>query len=97
MKEISRRKGWLVCYDIAEARARRRCFKMIRNYSSGYQKSCFELVISHSELLYVIDCFLLWIDPDTDRLLLVAINSFSSSWQAGSGPISPTGPLIIVQ
>jgi len=93
----NRKKGWLVCYDISEDSARRRCCKYLRRFSSGYQKSCFELIITQSELMDVVEQILGWINPKTDSLLLVSLNSFSASWQAGKGAISPTGPLLIIQ
>lgn len=90
-------KSWLTCYDISDSSTRRRCLRHVRKFSSGYQKSCFELTINSENLNLLMDILINQIDSDNDKLLLVRLNSFSASWQVGTGVITPTGPLLVIQ
>jgi len=86
----------LVSYDISDNRRRRVCLRKLRAYSSGYQKSCFELLINRTQLKDLLSALIEEINEDSDSLILAPMKYPSHCWQLGIGSYTPCSPLMVI-
>ena len=64
---------YVIAYDVADNRRRRKCAKVAYGYALGGQKSALESVFDKRELPVVSDELLDCIDPKEDRIHVVKV------------------------
>lgn len=70
---MSQRTLYLAAYDVRSPRRLRQCHRILRDYSSGGQKSVFECYLSPVEAKTLLERVASILDVDQDRFLLASL------------------------
>ncbi|QJD30452.1 CRISPR-associated endonuclease Cas2 [Methylococcus geothermalis] len=71
---MAKRTLYLGAYDVSDDNRLRAALKVLRNYSTGGQKSVFECFLSSSEKRELIEEIGAVIDPSDDRFFLIRLD-----------------------
>jgi CRISPR-associated protein Cas2 len=75
---MSGRSLYLAAYDISDPKRLRLAFEILKDYSTGGQKSVFECFLTPGEKAELLARILQIIDTSADRFLLIRLGSTSS-------------------
>lgn len=82
---MNQRKLYLAAYDVSQARRLRRALEVVRDYSTGGQKSVFECFLSQSEREELLNRIAQVIDAEEDRFFLLRLDPRSKVQILGLG------------
>ncbi len=85
---------WIICYDISCNRARRRALRQLRQFSGGYQKSGFEVVVFNWQEIMPVLQSLYPLLAETDRLLALRHSGKGPDWKLGNGWSQASGSIL---
>jgi len=88
---MTQRQLHLAAYDVASPSRLRRALAVLRNYSTGGQKSVFECFLTDAEKRQLIGDIAEVIDPDEDRFLVLRLDPRSKVQTLGIAvrPVDP--------
>ncbi len=72
---MAQRTLYIACYDVADAKRLKRALHVLRNYSTGGQKSVFECYLTPVEKRTLIAEVAEVIEPSEDRFLLLRLDA----------------------
>lgn len=72
---MAQRHLYIACYDIADPKRLRRGLRVLRNYSTGGQKSVFECYLNPTEKRSLVSEIAEVIHPGEDRFLLLRLDA----------------------
>ncbi|WP_419569584.1 hypothetical protein [Rheinheimera sp.] len=84
---------YLIAYDIAEHRSRRRALRLLRKHADSYQDSVFELQLGQPELAILQQALQALLSAG-DAFLTVRLQ-VSASWQLGTGILPVSGAMAV--
>ncbi len=85
---------YLIAYDIAKHRSRRRALRLLRKHADCYQDSVFDLQLQRRDLHALQQALFPLLDTG-DALLTVRLQ-ITASWQLGSGILPIQGSLAVI-
>lgn len=92
---MAQRSMYLICYDISCPRRLRRVHRLLAGFRVAGQKSVFECLLTRGELRGVVEQLRELIDPDEDRVHLLALDPRLPREGWGRGQPYDGGPLVV--
>lgn len=89
---MSQRDLYLVCYDVAEPRRRMAALKLVRQYSTGGQKSAHEIFLTPAERNTLVADMRALLEVSVDRFMLLHLESRSTLFSLGKAA-KPADPV----
>jgi CRISPR-associated protein Cas2 len=88
---MTQRRLFIAAYDVSEPRRLREALRVLRNYSTGGQKSVFECYLSAAETVALVAQMKAVIDLDEDRFVLLRLDPRSKVRTLGIAlkPVDP--------